>query len=53
MTPRSTESISDRLSFGKIKGREVIANFDGGRISSDAGIVLIAELDKKLRKGLY
>ncbi len=49
MTPSSTESISERLSFGKIKGREVIANFDGGRISSDAGIVLIAELDKKLK----
>ncbi len=49
MTPSSTESISERLSFGKIKGREVIANFNGGRISSDGGIVLIAELDKKLR----
>ena len=49
MTPSSTESVSHRLSFGKIKGREVIANFDGGRISSDAGIVLIAELDKKLK----
>ncbi len=49
MTPSSTESISQRLSFGKIKGREVIANFNGGRISSDGGIVLIAELDKKLR----
>ncbi len=49
MTPSSTESISQRLSFGKIKGREVIANFNGGRISSDRGIVLIAELDKKLR----
>ncbi len=49
MTPSSTESIRNRLSFGKIKGREVIANFDGGRITSDAGIVLIAELDKKLK----
>ena len=49
MTPSSTEIISDRLSFGKLKGREVIANFDGGRITSDAGIVLMAELDKKLK----
>jgi len=28
--------------------RDVIANFEGGRITSDAGIVLMAELDKKL-----
>ena len=49
MIPSLTESISHGLRFGKLKGREVIANFDGGRISSDAGIVLMAELDKKLK----
>ncbi len=48
MTPSFQDSISDRLDLGKIKGRKVIANFEGGRITSDAGIVLIAELDKKL-----
>lgn len=49
MTPISTECIPARLNFGTIKGRKVIADFSGGRITSDAGIVLIAELDKKLK----
>ena len=40
---------SQQLNFGRIKGKEIIANFEGGRITSDAGIVLIAELDKKLK----
>ena len=49
MTPSSTECLPHQLNFGRIKGRKVIANFDGGRITSDAGIVLMAELDKKLK----
>lgn len=49
MTPRLTESISYQLNLGRTKGKKVIANFDGGRITSDAGIVWIAELDKKLK----
>ncbi len=49
MTPSSTKYISDKLNFGKIKGRKVTVNFKGGRITSDAGIVLMAELDKKLK----
>ncbi len=48
MTPSYQESTSNRIDLGKIKGRKVIANFEGGRITSDAGIVLMAELDKKL-----
>lgn len=49
MTPSSTQCIPDQLNLGTLKGRKVIANFEGGRITSDAGIVLMAELDKKLR----
>lgn len=49
MTPSSTQSIPNLLNFGNIKGRKVIANFSGGKITSDAGIVLLAELDKKLK----
>ncbi len=48
MTPSSTQCIPDQLNLGNLKGRKVIANFEGGRITSDAGIVLMAELDKKL-----
>ncbi len=49
MSPSSTQSIANQLNFGTIKGRKVIADFTGGIISSDAGIVLLAELDKKLQ----
>jgi len=49
MTPSSTQCIPNQFNFGTLKGRKVIANFEGGRITSDAGIVLMAELDKKLR----
>ena len=48
MTPKSSENLGQKLNLGKIKGREVIANFDGGRITSDAGIVLMADKNKKL-----
>jgi hypothetical protein len=48
MTPSSTECNPNQLNFGTLNGRKIIANFEGGRITSDAGIVLIAELDKKL-----
>ncbi len=49
MTPSSGQKIEHKLNFGKVKGKEIIADFSGGRITSDAGIVLIAELDKKLK----
>ncbi len=49
MNPSSTESIGNQLKFGKLRGRKVIVNFDGGQITSDAGIIMIAELDKKLK----
>ncbi len=49
MTPNSTQLLPKQLNFESIKGRKVIANFEGGRITSDGGIVLLAELDKKLK----
>jgi hypothetical protein len=49
MTPSSDQSQLHHLNFGKLNGRQLIANFEGGKITSDAGIVLIAELDKKLK----
>lgn len=47
MTPGSTECIPEQFSFGKVKGRNIIANFKGGTLTSDGGLVLVAELDKK------
>ncbi len=49
MTPSSTAHSLNQFNFGSIKGRKVIADFTGGRITSDAGIVLLAELDRKLK----
>ncbi len=49
MTPSSTQCLHNQLNFGSIKGRKVIADFSGGKITSDAGILLMAELDKKLK----
>jgi Transposase DDE domain group 1 len=37
-----------QINLARLNGREVIANFDGGSITSDAGIILLSELDKKL-----
>jgi hypothetical protein len=47
MIPISTECIPEQFSFGRVKGRNVIANFKGGTLTSDGGLLLVAELDKK------
>ena len=49
MTPSHTQYLTNQLNFGSLKGRKVIADFSGGIITSDAGIVLMAELDRKLK----
>ncbi|MGA9379908.1 MAG: transposase, partial [Phormidium sp.] len=49
MTANSQKEASNQFHLGKLKGKEIIADFSGGRITSDAGIILIAELDKKLK----
>ncbi len=49
ITPISTKFIANQLNFGSLKGRKVIADFSGGRITSDAGIIWLAELDKNLK----
>ena len=49
MTVDLVNQYSNRqINLDKLDGREVIANFDGGSITSDAGIVLLSELDQKL-----
>ena len=47
MIPISTECVPEQFSFGRVNGRNVIANFKGGTLTSDGGLILIAELDKK------
>lgn len=40
-------SVSDDL-FPLVPGKEVTARFDGGEVTSDAGLLLVAEADRKL-----
>jgi hypothetical protein len=49
MTPTSTDCIPEQFKFGRVKSRQVIVDFQGGRITSDAGLTLIADLDQKLK----
>jgi hypothetical protein len=36
------------MRFSRSQGRQVVANFLGGRLTSDAGIVLLKEVDRKI-----
>lgn len=49
MIAKASQKNDYSLNFGKKKGKELLANFEGGQITSDAGIVMLAELDKKLK----
>ena len=43
----STQCIPDQFTFGTVESRPVVANFEGGYLTSDGGLILIAELDRK------
>ena len=45
MTVCTTESIE----FTRCKRRKVVAGFGGGEITSDAGVLLLSQADKRLR----
>jgi hypothetical protein len=36
------------MDFGRAGGRRVVADFDGGMISSDAGALLLGEADEAM-----
>jgi hypothetical protein len=36
-----------QLRFGSLFGKKVIGDFEGGRITSDAGVLLLRELDER------
>ena len=46
-----TECISDQLEFEGFAGRKVVAAFDGGALTSDAGALLLRHTDKAI--GLF
>jgi len=46
MVSTKTELLPGTYQFGQIGRRQVIADFSGGQMTSDAGLVLIAQLDR-------
>ena len=43
-----TECSADLFGFGTIEGREVVGAFDGGKITSDAGALLLGAADRAI-----
>jgi len=43
-----TECISDQFDFARVEGRSVVAGFDGGRVTSDAGALLLGATDRAI-----
>jgi Transposase DDE domain group 1 len=44
-----TECSAERFEFARVEGRLVVAAFDGGRITSDAGALLLGASDRAIR----
>jgi hypothetical protein len=44
-----TECSTEQLEFAPVEGRQVVAAFDGGRITSDAGALLLGQTDRAIR----
>ena len=43
-----TECTADLFGFAPVEGREVVAAFDGGAMTSDAGALLLGETDRAI-----
>ena len=43
-----TDCIQDTFGFQELGRRKVAADFSGGHLSSDSGVLLLSELDQKL-----
>ena len=43
----NTECSAERINFHGLGGRGVVGRFDGGRISSDGGCVLLREVEER------
>src|SRR3982750_2099008 len=44
-----TQCSATRMAFGRAGGRELVAAFDGGRVTSDAGALLLGVTDRGIR----
>jgi hypothetical protein len=47
MTPNKSNCIPEQFIFEQVKSSTVVVNFKGKPVTSDAGLTLIAELDRK------
>jgi hypothetical protein len=47
MTVCKNKEYQINLAFGKQKGKEIIADFSGGQITSDAGLLLLSSINQK------
>lgn len=43
-----TECNSQTLQFTRVKRQQVVADFDGGRLTTDAGVLLLREVDRRI-----
>ena len=43
-----TQCIQEQMAFQQLGRREVVGRFDGGKISSDTGGLLLREVEKRL-----
>jgi Transposase DDE domain group 1 len=49
MTPPKTECTAKSYAFGSLSGRQVVADFSGGQLTTDGGVILIAQVDAHYR----
>ena len=49
MPPTQTECTSSSYDFGRVSQRKLLADFSGGDLTSDGGLLLIREIDKLYR----
>gem|GEM_PF-6042652 len=47
MAPLKTECNVETYSFGQLDRRQVLADFSGGQITNDGGLILIAQIDQQ------
>ena len=47
-----TECSADLFGFARVEGRAVVASFDGGKMTSDAGALLLGATDQAIRLGM-
>jgi hypothetical protein len=43
-----TQCTGKRLVFSRLKRQQIVADFDGGRLTSDAGALLLREVDRRI-----